>query len=273
MIGRISDSQNLIEQALALAEKIALDEPRVLVYVLHCQVFCFWALGNGEQALEKSQRTLEIVSTTGDAYYVAMGHFDLGLAFYRLGSYESACEHLTKTVNLCLEARYIPLALSVSEMLGRVNEALGDQQEAHRFFTQSRIAYAQYQGDWGLVNSLVSLGRVTYRMGQLGDAAGYLYEGLGITLERHLVDLTAAALAEFAPLLISAGQLLLARSVLQFLQTHPMVWPETQQRVEQYVRELPPVAEDDLPVIDKEVFSNLEEVIEAILAQRGTFIR
>jgi predicted ATPase/DNA-binding CsgD family transcriptional regulator len=269
MLGQVVESKGMVDKAVVLAEQISLHDPHVLTWLLHTQISVLWALGDGEHALHQSHRALETANKIGGEYYTAMAHFNLGLSYYRLSKYEVAHEHLSQTITICNAIGYTMGTGYASAELGRTLEAMRNHHEARTVFEQSRSAFAQFEGTWGMANTLICLGRVTHRAGDSAEGARYLYEALDITLGGHLLHLTAAALTEFAPLLASAGQPLLARSVLQVLQEQPMGWPETQQRVERYLRELPlSTAADDLAT-ESQKFAHLEAVIEVIQSRRA----
>jgi tetratricopeptide (TPR) repeat protein len=271
MLGEVLESKEMIDQATMLSERVSLRDSHVLIWLLHTRISVLWALNEGEQALQQSHQAMKIANENTGKYYRAMAHFNLGLAFYRLNQHGIAREHLSQTVVICQSIGYTMGTAYAYAELGRAVEALGDYYEAGRLFEQSRNAFAQFEGNWGTANTLVYLGRVTNKIREHKEAASYLYQALDITQERNLLHVTAAALTEFAPLLASAGQPLLARSILEFLQVNSLGWPETQQRVAQYLGEIRQSVEDIALADEKQAdrFTTVEEVVNFIFVNKS----
>ena len=152
--------------------------------------------------------------------------------------------------------------------LGQASEGSGEIQEALNLYEQSIRAFRQVEDRWGIVTTLINMGRVSIGAGHFEQAASHLYEALDLSLEIHTPQHTVGTLVEFAKLFATKGQPLMGRSILEFLESSAVAWQEYQARAKQYLAEIQQANPMESQVHDENPakFTYLDEVIEVVQA-------
>jgi tetratricopeptide (TPR) repeat protein len=154
----------------------------------------FSELGLPAQALDCYQGALARLEPLGDIATLGLLHFNLGVAYERQHSYESARHHFERAAGLYEAHENIRLLGSVKRSIGMLLLSQGKVQEGASVLKETLAINTQMSDDLGRAQTLTELARASVLHGDLGVARAQAEEAIRLAIK--LEDPSEAARAE-----------------------------------------------------------------------------
>ncbi|HEX8345916.1 MAG TPA: BTAD domain-containing putative transcriptional regulator [Actinoplanes sp.] len=172
--------------------------------VLFVRMELHFAAGAPDAATESAHRALELFRSLDDHWGISAVQYHLGLALHRAGQWEQARSVYEGALD---EGRRVGLANTVQHALahlGHVALALGDPEQAERYFAESHVTAVQLGSDG---NPVAALGEGLLARRRSDLPAARRHYAAAQRLAQHKPDWTAAALNGLGALAEHEGDL------------------------------------------------------------------
>lgn len=266
MTSRVEQGLRYIAEAFDIIERHGFDDIRLRLYAHHSYTCLLWAIGSYDDALQQADIVQSLVTESAETYYLQLTLFDHGIVYLGMGDLQKSRQYFNR-----LSMTDAPMGRAwSSNFLGEIAETSDDLQQAEALFTESLSRFRVLEMPWGVLSSLINLGRVTYKNGARREGAACLYEALDLAIEIQAPQTIVGTLAEIAYLCPDVGQVRLGIAILDFLRANATSWTGYNGRIEPYLAQLKQRAQDE----DDEkppLFATLDQVIERVQAARPLF--
>lgn len=206
--------------------------------------------GEHEVALKNANEAVRLADETGNHWFGAYSHVELGNVYRAMGD-PARAEHHFRTSLQIREGYRDPEGIAVAaKHLGELSLLRGDYQAAQDRFKQSLSIYERLNDKGGLASAHQGLGQVACQVGSAQDAAHHFREALDIAGEIRFLPLLLTLLIDVGTLMLDNHRENRGVELLRVVHDHPASNQQQQEQAGALLQDRASISDAPLPDLD-----------------------
>ena len=226
--------------------------------------------GQYEAALTNAKEAVKLTDDTGNHWFGAYCHIELGNVHRAMGHYSEAERHYRESLRIRKDYKDPEGIAVTAKHLGEISLILHDYQAAQQLYEQSLSIYQKLNDKGGLASAHHGLGQVAYRDGTPDVAAHHFREALGIASKINFVPLLLSLMIDVGTLMLENDLINRGGELLRLVHNHPASNQQQQEMAAALLDSSPIINDAPIPDLDMTIIALRTELLDFVSDSPGT---